>query len=245
MFSIFKKKLPATPVDFSALKTDMHSHLLPGIDDGAETINDSLKLINGLRELGFEQFITTPHTMWDMYKNTPETIHHSLGNLRQHINEVPFKAASEYFLDDHFDEMLKQGEPLLTIHGKMVLVEFSFVSSPLNLKEKIFNLQIKGYTPILAHPERYQYFATQKKIYQELKDMGCLFQLNLLSLSGYYGKISSDLALWMIDQKMINLVGTDLHHQRHLDALRHSTAIMRPLKTLLDSGLLQNPALSI
>lgn len=245
MFSIFKKKLPATPVDFSALKTDMHSHLLPGIDDGAETVNDSLKLIEGLRDLGFQQFITTPHTMWDMYKNTPETIQHSLDNLKEHTNELPVKAASEYFLDDHFDEMLQQGQPLLTINGKMVLVEFSFVSPPLNLKEKIFNLQIKGYTPILAHPERYQFFATQRKIYHELKDMGCLFQLNLLSLCGYYGKISSDLATWMIEQQMINLVGTDLHHQRHLDVLRQGTAIMRPLNTLLDAGLLQNPVLSV
>jgi protein-tyrosine phosphatase len=244
MFSIFKKKLPATPIDFSAVKTDMHSHLLPGIDDGAETLNDSLQLINGLQQLGFQQFITTPHTMWDMYKNTPATISTAHEIFKSHLKEVPVRAASEYFLDDHFDEMLQQGQSLLTITGKMVLVEFSFVSPPINLKEKIFNLQIKGYTPILAHPERYQFFATQKKIYHELKDMGCLFQLNLLSLSGYYGKISADLALWMIEQKMINLVGTDLHHQRHLDALRNGTAIMRPLNVLLDSGLLQNPALS-
>jgi protein-tyrosine phosphatase len=243
MFSIFKKKYPSIPVNLSLLKTDMHSHLLPGIDDGSPDLATSLELKKGLEELGIQQFIATPHIMWDLYKNTPGTIAGALGQLQEEPAQQNIRAAAEYFMDDHFDELLENNEPLLTISGNKVLVEFSFVSAPLNLKEKLFNLQIKGYHPVIAHPERYLFFAASKGVYDEFKTLGCLFQVNLLSLTGYYGKAAHDLAHYLISKKYIDFLGTDLHHARHLESLRSGRNTMPLLLQLADSGLLQNPTL--
>ncbi len=246
MFSIFKRKYPKLPVDFSAVKTDMHSHLLPGIDDGSPDINTSLNLKKGLEDLGYSQFIVSPHIMWDVYKNTTDTINSALKNLQQANNNCNnIRPAAEYFLDDYFDGLLDEGNPLLTIEGKKILVEFSFVAPPFDLKQQLFKMQIKGYQIVLAHPERYAYFSANKTAYDDFKSMGCLFQLNLLSLSGYYGKIAQDLATWLISKNYIDMVGTDLHHHRHLDVLRNGKNIMPIINDLLSSGKLLNPSLNL
>lgn len=247
MFSIFNKKKRAR-LDLSGLVADMHSHLLPGIDDGSPDTETSLQLITGLQELGYRKFITTPHILWDMYKNDANTIGAAYQELQQASQQqnntaVPIKAAAEYFLDEHFDELLENNVPLLTLHKNWVLVEFSFVTTPLNFKDKLFNMQMKGYQPVLAHPERYLYFMSDRKWYDELKDAGCLFQLNILSLTGYYGKASLQLAQYLIGKRYINLLGTDCHHFRHLNTLRNAHNIMEPVSSLLDSGQLLNPSL--
>ncbi|MFT3932747.1 MAG: histidinol phosphatase [Chitinophagaceae bacterium] len=245
MFSIFKKKLPSLPIDFSGIRTDMHSHLLPGIDDGSPDIAISLQLKKGLEDLGYNQFITTPHIMWDMHKNTAETINTALNNLQQaEEKQNIIRSGAEYFMDDYFDNLVNSDEPLLTISNKKVLVEFSFVAPPMDLKEQLFRLQIKGYEPIIAHPERYTYFAANKSVYDDFKSMGCYLQLNLLSLTGYYGKIPQEIANWLIVQNYIDFVGTDLHHIRHLEALRTSKHIMPVVNQLLDAGRLLNPSLA-
>ncbi len=245
MFSIFKKKYPLIPLDFSGLQTDMHSHLLPGIDDGSPDTDMSAQLKAGLEEAGFRQFITTPHIMWDLYRNTPSTIGAAVQLLQKQGDHANLRAAAEYYMDEHFDQLLEEDAPLMTIHNKMVLVEFSFISAPLDLKEKLFALQIKGYQPILAHPERYEYLTAKKGLFDELKSMGCLFQMNLLSLTGYYGKNPGELAVYLISKNYIDFAGTDLHHLRHLQALRESKHIMPALHRLLDSGKLQNASLSL
>jgi tyrosine-protein phosphatase YwqE len=247
MFSIFKRKKRAR-LDLSGLVADMHSHLLPGIDDGSPDSETSLELIKGLQELGYRKFITTPHILWDMYKNDATTIGAAYQELQQAAQQqnnsaVPVKAAAEYFLDEHFDELLENNVPLLTLHENWVLVEFSFVTTPLNFKDKLFNMQMKGYQPVLAHPERYLYFMSDKKWYDELKNAGCYFQLNILSLAGYYGKASLQLAHYLINKKYVNLLGTDCHHFRHLNTLRNAHNIMEPVESLLDSGMLLNPSL--
>lgn len=244
MFSIFHNKKIIEEVDFSGLKTDMHSHLLPGIDDGSPDIETSIRLIKGLQNLGYTRFITTPHVLWDMYKNTPASIKAAQQIVHNALPDVKLKSAAEYFMDEYFDSLLANQETaLLTIAQNTVLVEFSFVSPPIDLNEKIFDLQIKGYQPVLAHPERYQYFAQQQKKLNEFKDMGCLFQVNILSLTGYYGKPAADLAIWLVEKNMVDFLGTDLHHLRHLEALQHSGSIMKYVKSLLDTGKLQNPLL--
>lgn len=164
--------------------------------------------------------------------------------MLQNDSTVTINAAAEYFLDDHFDQLLETNVPLLTIFDNYVLVEFSFVSPPLNFKEKLFEMQMKGYQPILAHPERYLYFMSDKRWYDELKNVGCYFQLNILSLAGYYGKQSLQLAHYLIDKQYVNLLGTDCHHLRHIEALRNAgSSIMTPLHSLLDAGQLLNPSL--
>ena len=223
----------------------MHSHLLPGIDDGSPDADTSAVLKKGLEDAGFVNFITTPHIMWDLYKNTPATIDGALQLLQQQGGHPNIRAAAEYYMDDYFDQLLAGDEPLLAIHDNMILVEFSFVSPPLDLKERLFSLQIKGYKPILAHPERYEYLSARKSLYAELKSMGCLFQLNLLSLTGYYGKIASELANFLISKNYIDFAGTDLHHLRHLQVIRQSKQLMPALLQLQDSNTLQNASLVI
>ncbi|MBO9635823.1 MAG: histidinol phosphatase [Chitinophagaceae bacterium] len=246
MFSIFKKKHKGN-IDLSELGADMHSHLLPGIDDGSPDTNVSAELITGLKDLGYARLVTTPHIMSDMYRNNKDTISDAYDQLRSSFNgsePAPMRFAAEYYLDDHVDELLQKNIPLLTIRDNWVLVEFSFITPPMDLKEKLFALQIKGYQPVLAHPERYTYLSTNKKMYDELKVAGCLFQLNLLSLTNYYGKPVNELAHYLVKKDYIDLLGTDLHHDRHLQALRSSPILTDHVRRLLDTGKLLNPTIN-
>ena len=213
MFSIFKRKSNALTFPYYLLKTDMHSHLIPAVDDGSQNEDESLFLIRGMMELGFEKLINT--------------------------DTIQFGA--EYFLDDHVLELMEKNTPLLTIKDKMVLVEISFASPPLGLKEMIFDLQIKGYQPILAHPERYTFYHRTPSIYQELKETGVLFQSNLLSFSGYYGGSVKDAAEYLANNDLLDLLGTDLHHDRHLNQLRE-LPFTHALQKAVGRGLL-NPDL--
>lgn len=246
MFSIFKKK-NSNKVDFSAIGTDMHSHLLPGIDDGATDAGNSIELIKGLEELGYKKFITTPHILQDMYRNDERTINQAhqvlVSEMKQRGMQTELHAAAEYYLDEYFDTLLQQETRLLTLQNNLLLVEFSFVNAPVGYKEQLFQLQIRGYRPVLAHPERYLYFGRTKKIYEELRDAGCLLQVNILSLTGYYGKPAQELAHYLHKQQYIDFLGTDLHHLRHLDALRNAAGIMPLVNDLLQSGRLLNPSL--
>ncbi len=246
MFKLFSKSKSSStgPIpDYSQLKTDMHSHLLPGIDDGSPDIKTSVELIRGLTNAGFSKFITTPHIMWEMYKNTPEIIGEKLELVRQALKEegmnVEINAAAEYFLDDHVEGLLKRGEKLLTISGNMVLSEFSLAYAPHSLKDILFEMQMQGYQPVIAHPERYTYLETNKDFYEELKDIGCWFQLNALSLAGYYGRSAQELAQHLIKKGYYDFIGTDLHGGRHLQSLA-SPAITAPLQKLLESGKIKN-----
>jgi len=224
MFNLFKKKQQFFDGDLSILNCDMHSHLIPGIDDGSPDVETSIQLIEGLQEAGYKKLITTPHLMADLYPNTRQTIERGFDKLKSALlkknNNIEIRAAAEYFLDDHFDSLLQSKEPLLTIKDNLVLVEFSFASAPFDYKEKLFNLQMKGYRPILAHPERYAYFHKKPEIYEELRNAGCLFQVNILSLDGYYGRSVAQMAERLFKSGFIEFLGTDLHHQKHLDHLR-------------------------
>lgn len=201
----------------------MHSHILPGIDDGARDLETSLSLIRGLKELGYKKLIATPHIMWDMYRNTPAIVHEKLDLVREAVQKegigIEIDAAAEYFLDDNVENLLEKKEKLLTMQGNKVLVEFSLAFPPMNIKTMLFELQMQGYQPIIAHPERYIYLQRNKAFYDELRNTGCLFQLNLLALSGHYGKAVSELAHYLLKNGFYSLVGTDLHHASHLQGL--------------------------
>ncbi len=207
---------------YQLLGLDLHSHLLPGIDDGAKTVEESLALIRRLQGMGFNRFITTPHVMADLYPNTPEIILEKLEVVRAAAREegleVQIDAAAEYLMDEAFGEKMAAVE-LLTLPGNRVLVEMAFVSAPPNLDQYIFQLQTKGYKVLLAHPERYLFFRDNFKRYESLKDRGVEFQMNLLSLVGYYGKPIQDNALRLLKAGMIDYLATDLHHERHAENL--------------------------
>lgn len=224
----------------------MHSHLLPGIDDGSPDVETSVQLIRGLMELGYEKFITTPHIYTDLYPNNRDTILKAHEQLQLHLQQeqlaVSITPAAEYFIDDLFPEMLQRKEPLLTLHQNWVLVEVSFIAPPPDLNNTLFNMLTQGYQPVLAHPERYNYYHSRPEIYHRFKDQGCLLQINLLSLAGYYGKSAQETARYLIKEQLVDLVGTDLHHQRHLDAM-HRPALMQEVEVLLQSGRILNPHL--
>jgi tyrosine-protein phosphatase YwqE len=201
----------------------MHSHLIPEIDDGSKTMEESLKLIKRLSDYGLRKLITTPHIMSEYYKNTPEIISMGLEELRKAIkNEgipVEIDAAAEYYMDEIFLEKITEGEKLLTFGEGYVLVETGFVNRPQMLLETLFQLEISGYKPILAHPERYQYLIGDKSLLEDLVDRKILFQINLLSLTGFYSKPVKDFAESLLERDLVKFLGTDCHNERYLDML--------------------------
>jgi protein-tyrosine phosphatase len=237
----FWRKKETTATDLSWLGTDMHSHLLPGIDDGSPDVNTSQQLIKGLQELGYQKLITTPHILSDIYPNTPETIELAQKELQasEGADILPLHAAAEYFIDDRFYQLVQSKAPLLTLSGNYVLVEFSMITAPMELQEVLFELQVQSYQPVIAHPERYIYLSRRTSFFDELKDAGALFQLNLLSLVGHYGTSVQELAAYLIKKNYYSFAGTDLHHQKHLEGLRKlgSSPLLNKLR---DSGVLRN-----
>src|SRR4030095_10491875 len=189
---------------------------------------------------------TTPHIMWDVYKNTRNIILERLQEVKSRLAteqlDIEIQAAAEYFIDDHLGELVEQKEPLLSFGNNFVLVEFSMVSQPFDWKKTLFEMQIQGYQPVIAHPERYAYMDRNKTFYDELKSAGYLFQLNILSLSGQSGNSVIDLARYLTKKGYYDLVGTDLHHARHLEALKNPS-VFSSLQQLLDSGKILNPTL--
>ena len=242
MFSFWKKSKEEI-FDFSLLQTDMHSHLVPGIDDGAADMETALSLVKGLCDLGYKKLITTPHIMWDMYKNTREDILQRHENLQKKIIEkkinIEICVAAEYYLDNHFKNLLEKKETLLTLKDNLVLVEFSLASEPIDLKEILFEMQLQGYQPVIAHPERYSYNERNNEFFASMKSSGYWFQLNILSLAGVYGRSPQILARNFIKNNYYELVGTDLHNHLHLRMLRDLT-FKAELKHLMDSGKIVN-----
>jgi protein-tyrosine phosphatase len=203
---------------------DFHNHLLPGIDDGSPDIETSVFLANGLVDLGFTKFICSPHIISDTHPNTPESINKSailLNNYASSVNfNMHFDYIAEYMIDDVFYSQLKKKIPFLTFDSKKILTEFSYIQKPNYLEYITFELQVQGYEPILAHPERYVYYHNNLEFYQYLKDLGFYFQLNLLSLTPYYGKNIQKIANHLLKKGMYDFICTDLHHERHLQALQ-------------------------
>jgi len=219
----FTKKDYLIPFDLSFLKTDIHSHLIPGIDDGSKSVDDTIFLAKGLQKIGYKKIITTPHVMSTHYKNTPKNIKSGLLKIKKafidnNIN-LNIEVGAEYYIDYDFINKISNKE-LLTFGDNYVLIEFSFIEPPRNIKNIIFELQVNGYKPILAHPERYIYWLNDKKTLFKLKDSDVLFQTNLLSLMGYYGKESEKMAKMLLQNNMIEWLGTDLHNEHQLTILK-------------------------
>ncbi len=214
-----KRKVKNRPLE---LKVDLHSHLIPGIDDGSKSMEESIILLRGIEALGYEKVITTPHIMLDTYRNTPQIINDGLKSLREVAFaeglKIEIEAAAEYYLDDGFYDLLQQDE-MLTVKGNYLLFETSYVSKPMHMEEMIFEILTAGYIPLLAHPERYRYIKDPKKEFLRLKELGVLFQVNLNSFGGHYGKFAKSNADFLSKNGLIDFLGSDIHHKRHLDTL--------------------------
>ncbi|PRD46858.1 histidinol phosphatase [Sphingobacterium haloxyli] len=200
---------------------DMHSHILPGIDDGCENVEESVELLQRLEALGLKKFYFTPHIFQDMYPNNAETIGNTFHGLPQEeVGQLAVGYAAEYMVDTAFDQQFANNpRNLLTLPGEHVLIEISYIEESKLVEKVVFDLQMEGYIPILAHPERYIYYHRDPKKIERFQDIGCMLQLNLLSLMGYYGRNERRVAKYLLEQGMIDLVGTDVHHERHVRAL--------------------------
>ena len=220
MFNIFKKGKPKLSDIIPYNFVDIHSHILPGIDDGAKNLTESYEMINEMKRLGFSKIIGTPHTISGLYDNTNEIIKSSFLKIKtEKINDVVIDYASEYMIEP---ELIYKAENknLLTLKKKFVLTEMSFIQAPKDLYEILFIIQTNGYKPIIAHPERYLYFSKDFSDYEKLKNIGCKFQLNLLSSVGYYGPDVLKITNKLLKNNFIDYVGSDIHSIKHINFIK-------------------------
>jgi protein-tyrosine phosphatase len=240
MFGFFKKKEDKKPADFnySSVMVDMHSHVLPGIDDGAQTPEESIVLIKKMMELGIKKIIATPHVMIDYYRNDNESIGNALAILKEELNnqniDIEISTAAEHYFDESFEKRIDD-RLVFTMGDNYVLFEISFISQPPNLIQIIQKMLDMGYKPILAHPERYNYMDVEQL--KRIRMMGCNLQLNTISLTGYYGKPTKALAEELVDNQMVDFISSDMHHPRHAQALEDALKLPYLRKLLFDYPL--------
>lgn len=229
------------PFQMASLKTDVHSHFIPGIDDGAKTLEDSLELIGEMEKMGYSKVITTPHIMSDYYRNTPEIILGGLDLVRNALaksgSKMQIDAAAEYYIDFDFQDKIKE-KKLLTFGKNYVLFEMPFIGEPQILNTVIFDMQMAGYKPVLAHVERYSFWHNDYEKIQSMKDKGVLLQLNINSLSGYYSPQVRKIAEKMIDENMFDFLGSDCHHTGHIQLMEKAITMPYFHKIAQYSGLL-------
>ena len=224
--NIFSQKPKLADANFvNPITTEFHSHLIPAIDDGVKNMEESMEVLRAFSEMGYKKVITTPHIQGDFFKNSPDTILPGLEAVRQRLIDenidIQIEAAAEYLIDDLLEEKIEKKQ-LLTFGKNYVLIEMPFNTEPPNLKHVLFDLRVNGYKPVLAHPERYQYLAMQKEKYEELFQQGILFQLNIFSLIGYYSPQVQKTAEYLLEKKMINIIGSDTHGPKHLGVLQNA-----------------------
>lgn len=235
---------------YTALQTDVHSHLLPGIDDGASDMAESLEMARNMVALGYRRAIVTPHIMSDAYPNTPEEILAVADRLRTALAEhgipLEIECGAEYYLDEWFLEHTTHPD-LLCWGGeaRYLLFETSYVSKPMFLTEAVFNLKANGYQPVMAHPERYQYFWSQDAMeeIEHLHVAGLLMQVNITSFAGSRGKRASKIAHEMATKGMVSFLGTDMHKPLQVNSLHNAFAASKDLQLLVESGQLLNSRL--
>jgi protein-tyrosine phosphatase len=222
---LFEKKKNKA-VSLNHIGVDIHSHIIPGIDDGVETVEEAVAMAAKMQSLGYSRIITSPHVMWDCYRNTPEIISKGLEDVRQGAKaaglSIKIDAAAEYFIDEHFNEMINTGQQLMTLPGNRLLVELPYSTPLMNTSENLFAIIGKGYQPVLAHPERYTYFYSDPSVYKKLADGGCELQVNILSLTGYYGDNILKMAEWLLKNNLVTFLGTDAHKIQHLEMIQKS-----------------------
>lgn len=215
---LFKKKQPVS----LWFDTDIHCHIIPGIDDGARNAAMSADLIERMQSWGIRRIIASPHVTQETFENTPQTIAPALDALRNELtnrgNDIKVTNSAEYRIDEFFASQLEAGN-IMPYPGNYILIENSFMQEPWNLDQLIFDLQVQGYKPIMAHPERFSYYHGKRDRYKTLHDAGALFQINILSLCGYYGKQEKQVAEWLIENNLVDFNGTDLHNHRHADSI--------------------------
>lgn len=220
IFSIFSRRREPVSLPFS---TDIHCHILPGVDDGSPDAVTSADLVERMQAWGIRRIIASPHVTECSFENTPEILDPALEELRSELarrgNDIVVTRSSENRIDDYFRTLLKAGQ-ITPMPDNYILVENSFIQEPWQLDQFLYDLRIKGYRPILAHPERYYYYHGRTSTrYDEMHRAGTYFQVNVLSLAGAYGKEEKKVAEQLIEKGYVDFLGTDLHNARHADII--------------------------
>jgi len=245
MFNLFKKKKRNTSLP---LWVDIHSHLLPGLDDGVKSIKESMYILDILQKLGYQKVITTPHVMHDHYPNSSEGIISKLEEvkkaLKSHEIKIKIEAAAEYFLDEKFLDRLMKKERFLTFGDNYILFETSFFNKPAFLEDAIFAMNTQGYKPVLAHPERYSYLQQDIKLAERLKNMNTYLQMNLLSCTDFYSVEVKKFARKLLKANLIDFVGSDCHNALQANEIKNKISD-RDIKLLNTQRLLNRSLLTM
>lgn len=223
MLNWFRKK---ESKEQTAIRTDIHSHLLPGLDDGVQSFEDAEEIILRFVRAGYQKLITTPHIMSDAYRNTPEGIRSKLTELNDYLKSknisIQVEVAAEYYLDEAFNKSIELNQEILTFGNKYLLFETNFMTEPLHLKEFIFMATTKGYQLVLAHPERYLYLQNDISKAEDMINRGVYFQINTSSLTGYYSREAQRTAFKLIDKGWVHFLGSDCHSLQHIRLLEEA-----------------------
>ena len=224
-----KKELTIEPINLSFLRNDIHSHLIPGIDDGSPDMETTIILLKKFIDLGYKKVITTPHIMSDYYKNTPEIILSGLDKVNEEIIknnlDIEIEAAAEYNLEPEFEDLIEKDKLLTFGTENYLLFELSFFDEPTRLNEIIWKMREKGLSPVLAHVERYGYWHKDYDKIEEMINRGVKLQVNIGSIIGAYGPEVKKVAEKLIEDKVINFVGSDCHHEQHLEMINHASRL--------------------
>ena len=244
MFNFFNKKSKPETICFH---TDIHCHLVPGIDDGQKEPEPAADLVERQVTWGISRIFATPHVTQDTFENTPATIEPAFARLKEAVSgrgtDVELYHSAEYRIDNFFQRQLKAGA-ITPFPGNYILVENSFVQEAWNFDKLLFDLRLQGMKPILALPEWFGYFFKIHDRYKQIKEAGILFQVNLLSLAGFYNKEVKKVAESLVEKGWVDFLGTDMHHARHADAIEGylSSKEYRRLASQLDGHLLNDTA---
>ncbi len=225
IFNLFKSKVD--PI-FEILGVDMHNHLLPGVDDGSKSIEMTMSCIRTMWEVGYKKIYVTPHFQFPRFPNDEEDIKQRYLEMCKVIRGEGIEmeligVGGEYRIDDSFEQRANKNRFLTIGKEEYVLLELSLHHPRMGFEQTIYDLQMQDREVILAHPERYVYLDNNSKQLEKLKDQGVLFQCNVLSLSGFYGREAKRKALDMIDRGWIDFLGTDMHNEVYAKALRDAT----------------------
>lgn len=219
MFNFFSKQKTMASMPF---KTDIHCHIIPGVDDGSPDAQTSANLIERMQAWGIKRIIASPHVTKSTFENTPKNLGEALKSLQSELtsrgNDIAVSHHAEYRLDDYSLSQFEAGI-FMSLPGNYILIENPFVAEAWFIDQVIFDLQVKGFTPILAHPERYSYYFKNRERYHALHAAGAKFQVNILSLAAAYGKEQREVAEYLISKKLVDFLGTDLHNMRHADII--------------------------
>ncbi|HAP50180.1 MAG TPA: hypothetical protein DCQ56_03045 [Porphyromonadaceae bacterium] len=220
MFNLFKRKKEDVKLFYH---TDVHCHILPGVDHGSQNVEQSLAMLEAEKSMGIDRVICTSHVTAETFENTPESLTAAYEVLKKAVDEagldIEIHASAEYRIDEYWNKEYAAGH-ILPMPGNYLLLENSFHQELLELDEMLFDLQVKGYKPILAHPERYSYYSRRRQRYEKLHSMGVKFQINILSLTGYFGAGARDNVLWLIKNKMVDMLGSDMHNLDHAQIIK-------------------------